>query len=47
VTISGEEAGLMKGLTAPTTVVEILPQQHTQSPSLIIDSTKPVYPRLE
>jgi hypothetical protein len=37
----------MKGLTAPTTVVEVLPQQHTEPASLVIDSTKPVYPRLE
>jgi len=37
----------MKGLAAPTNVVEILPQQHTEPTSLIIDSTKPVYPRLD
>jgi hypothetical protein len=37
----------MKGLTAPMTVVEILPQSHTEPAPLIIDSTKPVYPRLE
>jgi len=37
----------MKGLSAPTTTVEILPQQHTEPASLIIDSTKPIYPRLE
>ncbi|UJR37794.1 hypothetical protein I4U23_030485 [Adineta vaga] len=43
--ISGEEAGLMKGLTA-SSVVDALPQQHTEPTSLIIDSTKPVYPRL-
>jgi len=47
ITITGEDAGLMKGLAAPTTVVEILPQQHTEPAPLIIDSTKPVYPRLE
>ncbi|CAF1193067.1 unnamed protein product [Adineta steineri] len=48
ITISGEDAGLMKGLTAPATVVEILPQQqYTGPPALIINSTKPIYPRLE
>jgi len=47
VTVTGEDAGLMKGLTAPTTVVEVLPQQSTEPTSLVIDSTKPIYPRLE
>jgi len=47
VTVTGEDAGLMKGLTAPTTVVEMLPQQYPEPAPLLIDSTKPVYPRLE
>jgi len=44
--VTGEDAGLMKDLTAPS-VIEVLPQQHTEPTSLIIDSTKPVYPRLQ
>jgi len=44
--VTGEDAGLMKGLTAPS-VIEVLPAQHTEPTSLIIDSTKPVYPRLQ
>jgi len=44
--ITGEDAGLMKGLTAPS-VIEVLPQYHNEPAPLIIDSTKPVYPRLE
>ena len=47
VTISAEEAGLIKELTAPSNVVETLPQQHMEPAPLIIDSTKPIYPRLE
>ena len=46
-TITGEDAGLMKGLATPTTVVDIRPPQHIEPTSLIIDSTKPVYPRLD
>jgi hypothetical protein len=46
-TITGEDAGLMKSLTTPATVVNILPQQHTEPQSLIIDSTKPLYPHLQ
>jgi hypothetical protein len=44
--VTGEDAGLIKGLTTPN-VIEVLPQQHTEPATLIIDSTKPVYPRLE
>jgi len=47
ITITGEDAGLMKGLAAPETIVEIPRQQQTEPTSLIIDSTKPIYPRLE
>ncbi|CAF0868160.1 unnamed protein product [Adineta ricciae] len=47
VTISAEEAGLIKEITAPSNVVETLPQQHMEPAPLIIDSTKPIYPRLE
>lgn len=48
ITVTGEDAGLIKGLTAPATIVDILPQQQqTESASLVIDSTKPIYPRLE
>ena len=43
--VTGEDAGLMKGLTTPN-VIQVLPAQHTEPSSLIIDSTKPVYPRL-
>jgi len=37
----------MKGLAAPETAVEISPQEQTEPTSLVIDSTKPIYPRLE
>lgn len=48
VTITGEDAGLMKGLTTPAIVVDIPPPSYSpEPPSLVIDSTKPVYPRLE
>ncbi|CAF1018850.1 unnamed protein product [Rotaria sordida] len=47
VTTTGEDAILIKELTAPTVTVEILPQQQIVSAPLIIDSTKPIYPRLE
>ena len=43
--VTGEDAGLMRGLTT-SHVVEALPQQHTEPAPLIIDSTKPVYPHL-
>jgi hypothetical protein len=43
--VAGEDAGLMKGLTTPS-VIEVLPAQHTEPTSLMIDSTKPVYPHL-
>jgi len=43
---TGEDAGLMRGLTTPN-VIEVLPQQNTEPATLVIDSTKPVYPRLE
>ena len=47
-TITGEDAGLMRGLAAPATVVEVAPPSYSpEPPSLVIDSTKPVYPRLE
>lgn len=47
-TITGEDAGLMKGLTTPAIVVDIPPPSYSpEPPSLVIDSTKPVYPRLE
>jgi hypothetical protein len=45
--VIGEDAGLMKELAIPTTVIDMLPQQSTEPASLIIDSTKPIYPRLE
>ncbi|CAF1448350.1 unnamed protein product [Adineta steineri] len=41
--VVGEDAGLMRDLTTPN-VIKILPQQHTEPTSLMIDSTKPVYP---
>lgn len=49
VTITGEDAGLMKGLATPATIVNVPPppQYSPEPPSLVIDSTKPVYPRLE
>ncbi|UJR08458.1 hypothetical protein I4U23_012728 [Adineta vaga] len=47
ITISGEEAGLIKELTASPTVVEVLPRQNMEPAPLIIDSTKPIYPRLQ
>jgi hypothetical protein len=48
VTITGEDARLMKGLTTtPTTVLEMLPERRTEPASLMIDSTKPIYPTLE
>jgi hypothetical protein len=38
----------MKGLTTtPTTVLEMLPERRTEPASLMIDSTKPIYPTLE
>ncbi|CAF1601801.1 unnamed protein product [Adineta ricciae] len=43
--VTGEDAGLMRGLTT-SHVVEALPQQHAEPAPLIIDSTKPVYPHL-
>jgi hypothetical protein len=36
----------MKGLAAGN-VIEVLPQYHTEPGPMMIDSTKPVYPRLE
>lgn len=47
VTVNGEDDDLMKGLEATPTVINILPQQPTEPTSLVIDSTKPIYPRLE
>jgi hypothetical protein len=47
VTVTGEDDDLMKGVAAPTTLIDIPPQQHPEPPSLVIDSTKPIYPRLE
>jgi len=38
IVVSGEDAGLIRGLT--------IPQQHIEPTTLIIDSTKPVYPRV-
>ena len=35
----------MKGLTGPS-AIDALPQQHLESTTVMIDSTKPVYPRL-
>ena len=46
-TVNGEDAGLIRGLTTQPTVIEILPQQYTEPAPLIIDSTKPIYPRLD
>ena len=43
--VIGEDAGLMKGLAAPS-VIAALPQHPTEPATLVIDSTKPVYPRL-
>jgi len=42
----GEDAGLIKGLNS-SNVVEILPEQHLEPTAVLIDSTKPVYPRLD
>lgn len=36
----------MKGLTTPS-VITTLPGQRNEPATLVIDSTKPVYPRLE
>lgn len=47
VTISGEDAGLMKGLTTPMNVIENVPKENNEPETLVIDSTKPIYPRLE
>jgi len=47
VTVTGEDAGLMKEVAAPTTRIDIPAQQNAEPPSLVIDSTKPIYPRLE
>jgi hypothetical protein len=44
--VTGEDAGLMKSLTTPS-VIPTLPQQHNEPATLIIDSTKPIYPRLQ
>ena len=44
--VTGEDAGLMKGLTTPG-VIGVLPQHHNEPATLIIDSTKPVYPRIQ
>ena len=44
--VTGEDAGLMKGLTSPSVLIA-LPGQHDEPATLVIDSTKPVYPRLE
>lgn len=46
VVATGEDAGLMKSLTTPN-VLTALPQQQTEPATLIIDSTKPIYPRLQ
>ncbi len=44
--VNGEDAGLMRDLTAPS-VITVLPKKQTEPTALFIDSTKPVYPRLE
>ncbi|CAF3555517.1 unnamed protein product [Rotaria sp. Silwood1] len=44
---TGEDAVLMKELTASTGAVEVSSQQRIEPAPLIIDSTKPIYPRLE
>ncbi len=44
--VTGEDAGLMKSLTTPS-VITTLPQQNNEPATLIIDSTKPIYPRLQ
>ncbi|CAF4711243.1 unnamed protein product [Rotaria sp. Silwood1] len=44
---TGEDAVLMKELTASTAAVEVSSQQRIEPAPLIIDSTKPIYPRLE
>jgi hypothetical protein len=36
----------MRDLTAPS-VITVLPKNQTEPTALFIDSTKPVYPRLE
>ena len=46
-TITGEDAGLMKELTTPAEATEVSPQPNNESTSLVIDSTKPMYPKLE
>ena len=53
VTITGEEAGLIKGLTGATAMTDVVPPTSpstaatTSEPApLMIDSTKPIYPRL-
>jgi hypothetical protein len=46
-TITGEEAGLIKDLAGPSTAVEIFSQQNIEPTPLMIDSTKPIYPRLD
>ena len=42
----GEDASLMKNLTAAT-AFDAIPQEKIDQNVVLIDSTKPVYPRLE
>ena len=42
---TGEDVDLMKNLTTPS-VLTALPQQNNEPATLIIDSTKPIYPQL-
>ena len=46
VTVTGEDAGLMKILTSPAADLEAPPQQYSAPPPIMIDSTKPLYPTL-
>ena len=48
VTVTGEDAGLMKILTSPAADLEAPrpPPQYEASPPIMIDSTKPIYPTL-
>jgi hypothetical protein len=46
VVATGEDHGLIIGLNTPS-VRNDKPQQNTEPTTLVIDSTKPIYPRLQ